>query len=253
EAEKAVTALKDLIQLRRYIEPGVLMAELDKELDDFPQPPREEKLALCMAYFDRLDAALREPALKQDGPAPLGPIRAHTDPAALQADAKKLLKERNVDEKKQQDRIRKKTRVNLQEIGLALHMYHDTFKQLPPWAICDKQGRPLLSWRVALLPYVEQGALYNEFHLDEPWESPHNIKLLDKMPSVFAIPGGPNLGPGSTHYQGFVGKGAGWELLPSDNARLGAYGLKLTSIQDGTSNTWAVVEAAEPVPWTKPA
>ena len=58
-------------------------------------------------------------------------------------------------------------------------------KHFPPAAICDKDGKPLLSWRVAILPYLEQGDLYKQFHLDEPWDSPHNSSLIEKMPGTY--------------------------------------------------------------------
>src|ERR1700677_3496891 len=60
---------------------------------------------------------------------------------------------------------------NLKQIALSLHSYHDVYKTFPAAAICDKDGKPLLSWRVAISPYVEQLPLYNQFKLDEPWDS----------------------------------------------------------------------------------
>jgi hypothetical protein len=141
---------------------------------------------------------------------------------------------------------------NLKEIMLALHNYHATYKRLPPWAVCDKAGKPLLSWRVLILPFLETGELYQQFKLDEPWDGPNNSKLVEKMPDVFAAPGFKSR-PGLSYYQGFVGKQAGWELLPDAKASHGARGLKLIDFTDGTSNTIGVIEAGEPVPWTKPA
>jgi RNA polymerase sigma factor (sigma-70 family) len=107
-----------------------------------------------------------------------------------------------------------------------------------------KNIKPLLSWRVELLPYLEQDALYQQFKRDEPWDSPHNLKLLKYMPKVYAPPGVTTRTPYTTYYQVFVGKGAAFEkqhlaLLPQ-------------SFPDGTSNTILVVEAGSPVPWTKP-
>src|SRR5262249_30142494 len=74
---------------------------------------------------------------------------------------------------------------NLKQIGLAMHNYHDVNGAFPPAAVCDKTGKPMLSWRVLILPYIEQDALYKEFKLDEPWDSEHNKKLLAKMPKVY--------------------------------------------------------------------
>lgn len=70
---------------------------------------------------------------------------------------------------------------NLQQIALAFHSYHDAYRHLPA-DIVDKQGKPLLSWRVALLPFLEEDRLYREFHLDEPWDSAHNLKLVSQIP-----------------------------------------------------------------------
>jgi RNA polymerase sigma factor (sigma-70 family) len=103
-------------------------------------------------------------------------------------------------------------------------------------------GRALLSWRVALLPFLEQEALFKEFHLNEPWDSPHNKKLLARMPNVY----GPIAGkqqPDSTYYQVFVGPGAAFEKRRAT---------RMVDIEDGTSNTIMIIEAGRPVPWTKP-
>src|SRR5262249_17316052 len=75
---------------------------------------------------------------------------------------------------------------HLRQIGLGRQAYHDQHNGFPPPAITGPDGEPLLSWRVAVLPYLEYGDLYNQFHLNERWDSPHNIKLLDKMPAVYA-------------------------------------------------------------------
>jgi hypothetical protein len=73
---------------------------------------------------------------------------------------------------------------NLKQIGLALHNYHDVYKSFPPAAIYSKDGKPLLSWRVAMLPYLHtsQGNLLKKFRLDEPWDSEHNRALIARMP-----------------------------------------------------------------------
>ncbi len=137
---------------------------------------------------------------------------------------------------------RAQTQNNLKQIGLAMHGYHDTHGALPPAAIYDKKGKALLSWRVLILPYVEQDALYKEFKLNEPWDSDHNKKLIARMPRVYADPGAP-APAGHTYYQVFVGPQTMFE---------GKRGLRFTDVTDGTSNTILTVEAAKAVPWTKP-
>ncbi len=70
---------------------------------------------------------------------------------------------------------------NMKQIALACHMYIDSHKRFPT-DIVDADGKPLLSWRVAILPYLEQQGLYNQLHLDEPWDSDHNRQVLSSMP-----------------------------------------------------------------------
>jgi hypothetical protein len=128
---------------------------------------------------------------------------------------------------------------NLKQLSLAMLNYHDVNRTFPPAEVGGG-----LSWRVALLPYVEEQNLYNQFHLNEPWDSPHNIKLLDKMPKVYAHPSPtPGHQPFTTYYQVFTGPGT-----PFVNKQA----IGIPQITDGTSNTIAIVEAAKSVPWTKP-
>jgi hypothetical protein len=138
---------------------------------------------------------------------------------------------------------RAQTSNNLKQIALAMHNYHDTYGHLPPQAIYSKDGKPLLSWRVALLPFLEADNLYKQFNLDEAWDSPHNQKLLAQMPKLFADPNVETTEP-ATVYQAFVGPGAFFES--TKELRFGA------DFPDGMSNTLMIVEAAKPVPWTKP-
>ena len=96
---------------------------------------------------------------------------------------------------------------NLKQIGLAFHNFHETNNHFPA-DIRSKDGKPLLSWRVAILPFLGQGELFNEFRQDEPWDSPHNKALIAQMPAVFAIAGETAPQPGHTFYRGFSGAGA---------------------------------------------
>jgi RNA polymerase sigma factor (sigma-70 family) len=132
---------------------------------------------------------------------------------------------------------------SLKQLGIAHHNYYD---EAGKWAddLTDKDARPLLSWRVALLPYLDQKQLYEEFKLDEPWDSEHNKKLIKKMPKVYA-PVRVKAKEGETFCQRFVGKGALF------NERGAAY--LLPELPDGTANTALLVEAGDPVIWTQPA
>jgi RNA polymerase sigma factor (sigma-70 family) len=155
--------------------------------------------------------------------------------AAAQASTADAQRDLQADKRKSLD--------NLKRIGLAMHSYHDDFKHLPPAAIIGKDNKALLSWRVAILPYVDEAALFKEFKLDEAWDSPHNQKLLARMPKVYAPPGIKTEQPHSTFYRVFVGPGTVFE---------NPQGCRLQEITDGTSNTLMVVEAGAAVPWTKP-
>ncbi len=132
---------------------------------------------------------------------------------------------------------------SLKIIGLAMHNYHDANRSFPAAAIHGKDGKPLLSWRVALLPYLEQNNLYRQFKLDEPWDSEHNKKLLAKIPQVYAPIAGNAKEPHSTYFRVFTGPGTLFE---------GDKGQRIAAVTDGTSNTILAVEAGAAVPWTKP-
>ncbi|HLN28226.1 MAG TPA: sigma-70 family RNA polymerase sigma factor [Gemmataceae bacterium] len=132
---------------------------------------------------------------------------------------------------------------NLKQVALAMHNYHSTYGHLPGAAIRDKNGKPLLSWRVAVLPFLDQVDLYNRFKLDEPWNSERNLELLKEMPRVYRPANMPLKVPDKTFYQVFTGKGT-----PFENDE----GQKFEDITDGTSNTILAIEAGDSVPWTKP-
>jgi RNA polymerase sigma factor (sigma-70 family) len=136
--------------------------------------------------------------------------------------------------------------INMKRILLAIHNYVSTYGQLPPVANYGADGLPKLSWRVALLPFlegIESNDLYKEFRQDEPWDSPHNKALIDRMPAVFQTLNSP-APRGQTRIRGFAGKGACFE---------GVRGIKIEEITDGTSNTALVAFARDAVPWTQPA
>ncbi len=134
----------------------------------------------------------------------------------------------------------------LKQLGLAMHNYYDRYAHFPAGANLAGDGKPLLSWRVHVLPYVEQNKLYEEFHLDEPWDSEHNRKLIEKMPQAYLSPAS-KLTPkeGRTSY-----------LRPTGEATACPPGAGITfkDIKDGSSNTIMIVEVGDDraVVWTKP-
>jgi hypothetical protein len=140
---------------------------------------------------------------------------------------------------------RAESAANLRRIGQAIidHADNDQGKMVPAFS-WDANGRPLLSWRVALLPDLGEKELYKQFHLDEPWDSPHNLPLVGRMPKIYAHPADPSsAAQGLTYYRVFIGQGIPFgepqPLYPANYA-------------NGTSQTILVAEAADPVPWTKP-
>jgi prepilin-type processing-associated H-X9-DG protein len=142
---------------------------------------------------------------------------------------------------------RKPSQQNLMQLGLAIHNHYNATNKLvisgtgaKGEPIKNLKEKSLLSWRVAMLPYLEQEDLYKQFKLDEAWDSEHNKKLIAKMPKLYAPVNGVKAPEGHTFYQMVIGPRA---MRP---------GFGIENIPDGTSNTIAVVEAAQPVVWTKP-
>ncbi|MBO0701183.1 MAG: DUF1559 domain-containing protein, partial [Zavarzinella sp.] len=133
---------------------------------------------------------------------------------------------------------------NLRQLMIALHNYHDVAGHFPTDSR-TKEGKPLLSWRVHILPYVEQQELYKQFKLDEPWDSEHNKKLIAQMPKVFRSPRQGERLKDRTTYLAPLGPGLMW-----DDPK----GLPISKVTDGTSNTIALVETGDDraVIWTKP-
>ncbi len=133
---------------------------------------------------------------------------------------------------------------NMKQIGLGMHNYHDRYKRFPARASFDDDGKPLLSWRVHILPFIEQQPLYEQFHLDEPWDSEHNKTLIPLMPEVYLNPSS-EPGPGLATYAVPTGEGTIFD---------GPEGTKFRDITDGTSNTLMALEVDSDaaVIWTKP-
>jgi hypothetical protein len=134
---------------------------------------------------------------------------------------------------------------NMKQIGLAMLNYESINAHYPAASGYSPDGKPLLSWRVTILPFIEQKQLYERFHLDEPWDSPNNRKLIDKMPPEFRSPKSKLKEPGKTNYVVPVGPGTVFE---------GREGMKIKDIKDGTSRTIMAVEVDDDhaVIWTKP-
>jgi hypothetical protein len=133
---------------------------------------------------------------------------------------------------------------HLKELGLAWHVQNTNTSLLAPYSV-DAQRKPLLSWRVHLLPALGHDALYRKFHLDEPWDSPHNLTLLTEMPDVYRCPTDQHArGAIYTSYVAVVGPETAW---PPDG------GLTFDGFVDGRSSTVLLVECPQSnIVWTEP-
>jgi hypothetical protein len=133
---------------------------------------------------------------------------------------------------------------NMKQISIAMQNYHDTRRALPAAGGGEGPGAQL-SWRVHILPFIEEQVLYEQFHLDEPWDSEHNRALIAKMPEVFQDPNN-RLPEGETSYLAVTGPGTAF----GD----GKTAIAFRDIVDGTSRTILFVEADpdQSVVWTKP-
>lgn len=136
---------------------------------------------------------------------------------------------------------------NLKMLGLALHNYHSVNGRFPPAFVVDKAGKPLYSWRVLILPYIEQDGIYKKWKMDEAWDSPNNKPLSDLAIKVFNDPA--REASNKTPYRVFFGNGA---MFDAGKLAPMASGTRLQDVTDGTSNTFMVVDAREEVPWAAP-
>lgn len=143
---------------------------------------------------------------------------------------------------------------NLKQIALALYVFHERHGKLPALYSTDASGKPLLSWRVHLLPYLENADLYRRFRLDEPWDSEHNLALLSEMPTVYRCPETAT-DRFVTNYLAIASESS--FLIPPAKAVFGAttpLGISMKQVTDGTSNTIAIVEVSDDraCEWTQP-
>lgn len=127
---------------------------------------------------------------------------------------------------------------------MAVHNYASTYDgHLPPAFVADGDGRPMHSWRVLLLPYLEQQELYAAYNFAQPWDGPDNRKLADRIGTIYRRPEDK---PGSTLTR-FVAVVGDQTVFP------GARSLKVEEITDGTAKTLLFVEVADSdIPWMEP-
>jgi hypothetical protein len=128
-------------------------------------------------------------------------------------------------------------------LALGLLQYESRHGAFPPAYLADANGKPMHSWRVLILPYVEESQLYSEYRFSEPWDGPNNRKLALRRPDVFACPGHDHLPPDATTYVAVTGP----RTLFDPNFKATS-----TNIPDGTSGTLLLVEGSRAVPWMSP-
>ena len=139
---------------------------------------------------------------------------------------------------------------NLKQIVLALQNYHDVHKRFPAAFVADENGKPMHSWRVAILPYMEQAWLFDQYDFNEPWDSPNNMRVAKQMPDTFRCPSSAeSSNTNLTNYVVVIGDAT---KFPADSVFAGNRWTRMADIKDGTANTIAVVETSTPVPWTQP-
>jgi prepilin-type processing-associated H-X9-DG protein len=133
---------------------------------------------------------------------------------------------------------------NFSQLELALHNYHQSYGSFPPAYIADAAGRPMHSWRVLVLPFMEQGGLYNQYNFAEPWNGPNNRALLGQMPAIFSCPTRDGVPTSFTKVVAISGPGT---MFPG--ARPVAFG----EITDGPADTAMIAEVSNmEIPWTAP-
>jgi prepilin-type processing-associated H-X9-DG protein len=133
----------------------------------------------------------------------------------------------------------------LKQIGLAMHNYHDTYRCFPPAVITDEDGQPMRSWRVAILPFIEQMPLYEQYDFSEPWDGPHNRALHGTSVATYRCPSDAESTAVETSYVMIVGEGT---LGGNPNEMV-----RLANVTDGSSNTILAIEvAASGIHWMEP-
>lgn len=136
------------------------------------------------------------------------------------------------------------SRVKLKQIGVALHRYHDTYECFPPAYVLGPEGKPWHSWRVLLLPFLDERELYDRYRFDEPWDGPHNRDLQARRPDVYASGLQQSSLKTVTTYLGVVSRRTMWPAH---------YCVKIGDVTDGPSNTIMLLENADSdVVWSEP-
>ena len=185
----------------------------------------------------------------------LGSLKANADAARVDvqgkldaafvarfSEATKILLARQTEELKAREKVDETAHVaKLARLVEAFNAYHDEHGHYPPAAVVGPDGKTVHSWRVELLPYLGEQKLFDEYKLDEPWDSDHNKPLVEKIPSIYST----SQWSGKGHADYFVVTGKG--TLFDANAPI-----QRESVSDAAGETILVLESRQRIPWTKP-
>lgn len=248
--EKALRKLGDLARIFLDVQRKQLQAEMAKALNAKKKPLRPigdfPEIALTVGMFggmNFLDDFLAHPPIELEGASITTKVKLPEWTAPFVAGAAISAGVGLPGVQKVREASENAVAMNnLKQIALGLHNYESAHGHFPPAATLGKKGKKLLSWRVAILPYIEQNNLYQLFKQDEPWDSDHNKKLSDVSIKTYMDPRA-ELKPGQTNYKALVGNGAAFDLVK---------GSTIVGFTDGTSNTLMVISGGEPIPWAKP-
>jgi hypothetical protein len=246
-AAKGAESVKSLVTMAQFAAP-TLMKELDYAVVESPDAPDNLRLLLQQSL-----TALKSVSIDAQGTDLTVKLTVDSDAATIMsanADLIAFLSARAAATFEQvgsslsnpsgppstSTHVRPTIAANMLKIAAALRKYQEQHGSYPPPAIYGKDGTPLLSWRVALLPYLREEELYKQFKLDEPWNSTHNRELRHKMPKVYG-------GFGMSCYRTFTGGGT---------AHGGKTGPRPDDFPNNGASTFLVVEADRPADWTRP-
>jgi len=132
---------------------------------------------------------------------------------------------------------------NLRQLSLAMIHYESQHMHFLPSYVADENGKPMHSWRVLLLPYLEQQELYDRYDMDEPWDGPNNSKLHDEVVELYRCPNSSNE-KNCTDYVLITGRGTAFD---------GGSTVNFGGVTDGSSNSILITEVfGESFHWMKP-
>ena len=133
---------------------------------------------------------------------------------------------------------------NLKQIVIALHNYHDTWKSFPPLITTDASGKPMHSWRMFILPFLESSPAYSQYNMNEPWNGPNNRKIGHYGAHIYRCPSDRRTKPEMTNYVAIYGPGMAWDVNRQT---------QFADFTDGTMSTILVVEIRNSdIHWMEP-